>query len=336
MDLVARTVDALIADRAVPSASVAVVVDGRTELVHTAGLARLDPPRPAILDQPYDLASLTKVIAAGTVTAALVDRGALALDAPACRYADGVDPRITVRMLVDHRAGYPAWAPLHRENVGRDAIVDAAIRTPLAAAPGTTHAYSDLGYLVLLRILERVGQDRLDVQLARWVPAIRWGWPEAAATEVDPERGTIEGVVHDPIAFAMGASGLASSAMGSAGSGAVSSHAGAFGTARAVAAFGWDALTGGVPRLPWVGPGPHRGGWDQAVRGGATGAWWPADGVGHLGFTGTSVWIAPRDRVVVAALTNRLHPRDDRTRIREVRAAIADAVAQTLGWDARG
>jgi serine-type D-Ala-D-Ala carboxypeptidase len=64
----------------------------------------------------------------------------------------------------------------------------------------------------------------------------------------------------------------------------------------------------------------------------STGAHWPSDGIGHLGYTGTSLWLAPRQRVAVALLTNRVHPVDDKAAIREARPRIHDAVARDLGW----
>lgn len=336
MEEVARELDAIVAEGRIPSASIAVRVDGREALAHTVGRARLDPPRAAVPDQPYDLASVTKPLAGATLAARWLERGALSLDDPAARFVPGVDGRIAVGMLLQHASGYPAWAPLYervpREAWGtpeaRGAIVAAAVATPLAAPPGTTHTYSDLGFLALLAVLEALGGP-LDRQLdevlgSAGLEGLRWGWPGAAATEDSPLRGgVIEGCVHDPNAFAMGG---------------VSTHAGLFGTARAVAAFG-DALLDG--RLPspaplWAakGPGSHRAGWDGVSVGAytSTGSRWPADAVGHLGYTGTSLWIAPRQRVVVALLTNRVHPRDDKQAIRAARPRVHDAVARALGW----
>lgn len=348
METVARLMDQLVEQTSIPSISIAVRQQGRLILHHTAGLARLQPPREALLDQPYDLASLTKPLAGATALAALLERGVLDLDAPVCRWLPQVDARIRVRQLLHHASGWPAWAPLH-ERVGREqwgtaagrrALLDEVYRVPLAYEPGTAHVYSDLGFLVLLDLIERVGGARLDEQLAPWLQGtvgqgLRWGWPDAAATEDRPDRGgVIEGEVHDPLAFAMGG---------------VSSHAGLFGTALSVSAFAeavLEAWAGRGAALPvrgmaalWAdrGPGSHRGGWDtpappssEVVS--AAGRLWPADGRGHLGYTGTSVWMAPRQRVVVALLTNRVHPGDDKSAIRAVRVRLHEAVARALGW----
>lgn len=336
MERAHRVVDAFL-DR-IPSLSVTVRVGGEERWHRTAGLARL-PDRPARDDEPYDLASLTKVLAGVPVAASLVARGALDLDAPVAEVLPDVDPRITPRHLLTHGSGYPKWAPLYEQARGaadpRRTVLDAARRTPLVAAPGEVHAYSDLGFLVLCELLEAVGGARLDqllapLQAAVGVRDLRWGWPGAAATEDCRVRGRIvEGEVHDLNAWAMGG---------------VSSHAGLFGTSRAVASFA-DALrhawSGGPSPLPGAtlarfvagrGPGSHRLGFDGITPGASsTGARFPADAVGHLGYTGTSVWIAPRHELVVVLLTNRIHPRDDLTAIREARPRLHEAVVDDLG-----
>lgn len=343
MRRVIDVVEAIVAEGAIPSVSVSVWVDGVERLCHAAGRARREPERAATVATPYDLASVTKPFAGGAVAAALVRDGALDLDADVRRVLPEVPPGVTARHLLLHASGYPAWAPLYegvaREAWGtpeaRDAILLAARRTPLQSAPGSAHCYSDLGFLTLLALLEAVGGARIDALLQATVldpvgADLRWGWPGAAATEDCPVRGhVVEGEVHDLNTAAMGG---------------LSTHAGLFGTAhelgRLTAAL--VAQTHGVDHgLPDLGaawraqaPGSHRLGWDGVTRGGytSTGAHWPDDGVGHLGYTGTSVWVAPSRQVVVALLTNRVHPVDDKAPIRAARPRVHDAVAAELGW----
>jgi serine-type D-Ala-D-Ala carboxypeptidase len=332
---------------ALPSLSLCVRAGGAEVFHVTSGLARLAPSRPAAEDQPYDLASVTKPLAAASVAASLVQEGRLALDAPVASHLPDVDPRVTLGHLLDHSAGLPKWNAFYAATRGawglratRDAIVAAARQTPLAHAPGRVHAYTDIGFLVLLDLLETVGGAPLDRLVADRVlgPAgvddLRWGWPMAAATERCPVRGAlIEGTVHDLNCAAMGG---------------VSAHAGLFGTARAVATLGDRLLQAalhpdGAPGMPgrtlarlWSrrGVGTHTGGWDTVTRGGytSTGAHFPDDAVGHLGYTGTSLWIAPSRGVVVAMLTNRIHEVDDLAGIRAARPLAHDAVARWLGW----
>jgi CubicO group peptidase (beta-lactamase class C family) len=218
-------------------------------------------------------------------------------------------------------------------------LLQSARRTPLQAEPGARHCYSDLGFLVLLQVLEAASGRSFEalfrerVVKPSGVTDFRWGWPGAAATESCPVRQIlVEGTVHD---------------LNCASLGGVSSHAGLFGTARSVAALAEQLMFAAAapanhPDLPghaistlWnlEGPGSHRGGWDsRSDVYTSTGRFFPPDTVGHLGYTGTSVWIAPSRRTVVAFLTNRVHPIDDKEPIRAIRPQIHDAVALALGW----
>jgi len=342
MERVRRVLEQVVAEGRIPSVSLVVRADGEERFAATLGRARLDPERPAAGDLAYDLASVTKILAGTLVAAALVQEGRVALDAPVD--LEGLDPRITARHLLQHTSGLPAWAPLY-ERVSGPWGTDAARRAVLAAArgpsvtePGAVEVYSDLGFLALLDLLERRGGAPLDALFHRYVtgPLGLWelrfgGWPQAAATERCPVRGVVvEGTVHDLNCAAMGG---------------ISTHAGLFGTARAVAAVGQailDALTGDPSPLAADalrafasarGPGSHRLGFDGVSAGyTSTGRHFPPDTVGHLGYTGTSCWIVPSRRAVVVLLTNRVHPVVDPAPIREARPRVHDAVATALGW----
>lgn len=332
----------------IPSWSLAVQREGETLLHETDGLALLEPAEPAHPDQVYDLASLTKVIAGVSAVAELVDRGTIWPEQPVQEWIDGVHPQMTVAHLLQHQAGYPPWEALYEafDEWGsprtREAMIDHAVETPLATSPGSEHAYSDLGFLTLLRVIEVASKQRIDHFLSglpwfsadRW--ALSWGHADAAATEACPVRASIvRGAVHDLNAFAMGG---------------VSTHAGLFGTARGVARFG--AAVGHALRSPQDSPLPgdalrrlilnpdasslrHRGGWDTVSRDGytSTGSCFPEEALGHLGYTGTSLWIAPSRATSIVLLTNRIHPLDDLTGIRAFRPAVHDAVSHALGWD---
>lgn len=342
-----KSIQELAAHHRISSLSVNVRVDGREVFHLSHGLARRSPPRPALDDQPYDLASLTKALAGSIVTASMIDEGLLRDETPVSALLPEVDPRITLRHLLDHSSGLPKWNNFYegaRTAWGvastRAGILTRACQTPIQAPPGTRHVYTDIGFLVLLRLLEHVGGEPFDRLFAQRVlkPAgltdLRWGWPMAAATEACPVRGTlIEGTVHDLNCAALGG---------------ISTHAGLFAPARAVSALAQALLDAALhppshPALPgsvlgrwWRerGPGSHTGGWDTVSRGSytSTGHHVPDDAVGHLGYTGTSVWIVPSKRTILTLLTNRIHPRDELAGIRAARPAIHDAIAQTLGW----
>jgi CubicO group peptidase (beta-lactamase class C family) len=307
----------------------------------TAGLARREPPRVATPDQRYDLASLTKALVGSSVAAALAADGVLDVNAPVAEVLPGLDPRITASHLLGHSAGFPAWRPLYKavttpQTAGaRRTILDLARAEPVDRAPGEDHVYSDLGFLVLCDLVETLGGSRLDSLFQRHVLDVlglkgpRFDGAGAAATERCPWRGrVVEGEVHDLNAWAMGG---------------VSAHAGLFGSASEVAALG-AALAFGENRICrtlqgwWERPGvgTHRGGWDRPTRGGytSTGQHFPDGTVGHLGYTGCSMWAVPARETVVVLLTNRVHEVDDLAAIRALRPALHDAVAQDLGWAA--
>ena len=332
----------LVSEHRLTSASLCLRVDGAERLHHTVGKARLAPEREALPDQPYDLASLTKPLAGSTVAARLIADQRLDLHAPVCNTLPLVAKGITAAHLLTHSSGYPAHVHFYVDcphawgtQAARDWILNAAQTTPLEASPGARHRYSDVGFMVLLKLLETLGGAPLDmlfhsaVRGPANIPDLRWGWPRAAATEHCPVRGyVVEGTVHD---------------LNCAGLGGVSTHAGLFGTSRAVATLAERLLQstrGEHPQLPgpalkelWSlrGPGSHVGGWDTVSPGASsTGEHFPADTVGHLGYTGTSVWVIPSKNAVVALLTNRVHPTDDLSGIKKARPLLHNAVAHAL------
>ena len=285
------------------------------------GMAELRPrARPALPGQPFDLASLTKVLLTAPLALSLAAEGRLDLDAPLRETLAFAPPRVSARHCLQHCSGLPAWAPLWTRGpercwgtaATRAWAVEQAAAAPPMAEPGAEHRYSDLGMILLGAALEALGGDRLDRLWAARVRApdrldLRFGWPGAAATEDCPVRGrVVVGEVHDLNAALLGG---------------IAPHAGLFGSAAGVVAAGRAALgrwDGGgaadavaLQRAAWTerGPGSHRLGWDGVSGpGSSAGPRWPSDGVGHLGFTGTSLWIAPRQGVIVALLTNRVHP----------------------------
>ena len=224
----------------------------------------------------------------------------------------------------------------------------AAASLDLVTRPGAAENYSDVGFLVLQTLLEEVTRtpfaDLLDEHVlhpmagATDLPmaafrgvgagadaarelATRGG---VAATEECPRRGLLCGEVHDDNAWAMGG---------------VAPHAGLFGSAASVAGLArawWTApRTGFLPRdvheAAWSAPkgeGTHVLGWDTvSPRGSSAGSRLSRRSVGHLGFTGTSLWIDPDRQASIVLLTNRVHPSRDDDRIRALRPLVHDAAA---------
>jgi CubicO group peptidase (beta-lactamase class C family) len=303
-------------------AALCVIQHGQVQTELQAGRSSLlAPSEPVVSDTPFDLASLTKVLAAAPLTLVLADQGRLELDAPLRALLPEAPAGVTARHCLQHSSGLPAWdrlfdhAAQEQRPWGTAATRAWALAricaTPLEAAPGVRHRYSDLGMILLAGALEVAGGDRFERLWAREVQPLhgadlRWGWPGAVATERCPlRRQLLRGEVHD---------------LNCAVLGGISAHAGLFGSARSVAQAGawWlraaedgSGLSSALAREAFscAGPGSHRLGWDGITAGAsAAGPRWPLDGVGHLGFTGTSLYLAPRQGLSVALLTNRVHP----------------------------
>jgi CubicO group peptidase (beta-lactamase class C family) len=286
-------------------------------------------------DAIFDLASLTKVLGPGVIALRMVGSHRLDLDdpvsrwVPAFRAADRADVR--VRDLLTHSSGLPAHAPLYAHHAGADAVVAAAAATPLAAPPRTSPSYSDLGFIVLGRMLEAAGDAPLAVQVAEALSMLTDEPPTFGPITADARvQGTghsawrgrvLRGDVHDDNAAAMGG---------------VAGHAGLFGTARGTGDVARAVLRGlrGVdsPIAPsWafrafarrspVAGSSRALAWDTALPTSSSGRFLSRQAIGHTGFTGTSIWIDPASDLYIVLLTNRVAGRataDDMARIRRV------------------
>ncbi|HEU4698213.1 MAG TPA: serine hydrolase domain-containing protein [Gemmatimonadales bacterium] len=347
---VTRYLDSAVASGAAPGAVLGVSIAGERFVYGTGRLGLADSTRPGPRTV-YDLASLTKVVGLTTAAMMAVDEGRLDLDAPVQRYvpefAGPERARVTIRHLLTHSSGLPAWRPLYREAATRAEALALADTTPLEAEPGTRFTYSDLGAIVLTQALERLYGTRLDTLLerrlfrplrlrdTRYLPPPAW-LPRIAPTENDPWRGRIlRGEVHDENAARLDG---------------VSGHAGLFASAADLLTFGeWllgerdtasAAGRAGVTR-PGVAPmffrrqalppGSSRAlGWDTPSEGSSGGTRLSAHAFGHTGFTGTSIWIDPDRRLVIVLLSNRVHPTRENNRWGPVRGRVADLVVGTL------
>jgi CubicO group peptidase (beta-lactamase class C family) len=342
-----------------PSACLLVARDGQPVLHRAYGRARLDTL--------FDLASLTKPLAATTVAMRLTDQGKLRVGDRVARWLPELERSGTrgmrVWQLLAHASGLPAWLPLFRQVAGmapgrrRAAIRRRAAAAALSARPGERAIYSDLGYILLDWLLERCGGggagSRLDRQFARLVAGplglertlfsrldrpdrlqrLRQRW-DFAPTERCPWRGRrLVAEVHDDNCHAMGG---------------VSAHAGLFSTAHEVhllarevarAYHGRDSgpLATKVVRrfLDW-GRRPAGStrvlGWDTPAPGGSSAGRHLGPGaVGHLGFTGTSLWIDLPRRTWVVLLTNRVYHGREPNPLRAFRPRLHDAVMRWLG-----
>ncbi len=247
-----------------------------------------------------------------------------------------------VAHLLTHSSGLPAWAPLYKEVRGYDAFVAKASALPLEFEPGTRSQYSDFGMILLGEVIRRAAGRPLDRFLSERLLAPlgmrSTGYNPAkslleriAPTEDDPwRRRVIRGEVHDENAWAMGG---------------VAGHAGMFSTARDLAVFAQMMLNQGVYdhrrylRPETIArftsaqgpPGSAQGfGWRKPSEESWTGRLFSPAAYGHTGFTGTSMWIDPRQQVFIILLSNRVHPSRKNQKIEEARRVLAESVMKAL------
>jgi len=345
-----------------PGGVLLVDVAGEIVFFDAYGSAALEPVRePMTTDTVFDLASLTKPLVTAALTASLVAEGRLSIDDAVGTYlpawAEGSKARATLRHLLTHTTGLPDWRPLFRglaptlvgTPAGQHDIVTASEHEPLVSAPGAESRYSDLGFILLGAIVEQRGKRPLH-ELARerlfaplglsTVGYLPVGSPDsrgwlmgrcAAATERCSWRGRVlRGEVHDENAYAMGG---------------VAGHAGVFGDALGVRALvrAWresvlgrsglwpsDLITRFLTRQSDLGQGTWALGWTVPTPPSTSGRFFSQRAYGHLGFTGTSVWVDPERELTVILLTNRVHPNRDNRGISTFRPAIHDAVYSWL------
>jgi serine-type D-Ala-D-Ala carboxypeptidase len=318
----------------------------------------------------FDIASVTKAVATTTMAMILYERGLLELEAPVIGIvpefmADDCgdpDPRrgnVTFRMLLAHSSGLPAYEKLFLGAHTRADLLRAAFTTSLSTDPGTHAEYSDIGFILLGAALERIAGESLDTFCQREIfgpvavanttfnpPAsIRPEIPPTAdeRTEVEnPQLPTasppgsgrstfrkriIQGEVQDENAYVLGG---------------VAGHAGLFSTAEDLARFAHVMVNEGSPilrpetvqlftRREPAPPGTSRAlGWDTPSAPSQSGKYLSPRSFGHLGYTGTSLWIDPDRQLSITLLTNRTWPDCANQAIRQVRIAFHDAAVEAL------
>jgi CubicO group peptidase (beta-lactamase class C family) len=342
---VTEFLDSAVASGAAPGAVLAITRDGE-RFVYGSGQLGADERGSPGATTIYDLASLTKVVGLVTGVMLAVDDAKLDLDAPVQHYvpafAGAGKERVSVRMLLAHVSGLPAWRPLFREAGSRAEVFALVDTTPLSSVPGTMEVYSDLGAIILTQVLETIYDQRLDSLLQRrlfeplgmsatgYLPGADQR-DRIAPTEMDPWRGRmLRGEVQDENAALMDG---------------VSGHAGLFGSAEDLLTFAeWMIEQADAPRSivheftrrQNLVPGSSRAlGWDTPSPGGSAGTRLSPRSFGHTGFTGTSLWIDPERRLAIILLSNRVNPTRNNPRWAPVRAQVADLVMATLLKDAQ-
>ncbi|MDH4241191.1 MAG: beta-lactamase family protein [Phycisphaerae bacterium] len=329
----------------------AVVLIGNREKViyrRAFGYRSLNPEKILMTaDTIFDLASLTKVVATTTAVMQLVETGKLRLDDPVARYWPAFKAHrkgyITVRELLTHYSGLrpdlnlkPGWSGY------KTAMKKIVAERPLYP-PGKVYVYSDINFDILGELVRRVSGKALDEYCSMCIfnplgiKDTRFKPPADMHERIAPtqyhKRKMLCGYVHDPTCYNMGG---------------VSGHAGLFSTADDLSIFAQMLLNKGsmkevkilkpqtveqmiMPQSPLNKPKLRGLGWDiEAPLSSNRDELFPVGSYGHLGYTGTSIWIDPVTETYIIVLTNRVYP-DGKGDVTELRALIKAAVAEALG-----
>ena len=355
-------------DGVFPGAQLAVRLRGELQYVAVAG--RLSSEPPGLPVQPstiYDLASLTKPLATVTSVLLLIQRAKVAIEDPVQHVLPELEGtpigQATVRDLLTHRSGLPGWRPFYERLDARGMVpgfsggnlsvkqhtLKMIREEPLIYARAERSVYSDLGFMLLGFLVERLSGMALDlwceeaiIRPLRADPLMFC--PTAARAQLDVARPAIDasqiapteqnewrnrflcGEVHDENAAAMGG---------------VAGHAGLFGTAESVLAVsgawlrgyhGRESILDGelvrqfTTRQGSAAQSSWALGWDTPSAPSSSGSGFSERSFGHLGYTGTSLWIDPLCELEVVLLSNRVHPSRRNEKIKVFRPCIHDLI----------
>ncbi|KXV35679.1 beta-lactamase [Gluconobacter thailandicus] len=345
-----RLVRDAIRDGQAPGAVVAIGHDEQIVHRYVYGHQALVPRKEHMTwETHFDMASLTKPTMTALAVMQLVEKGQLHLDDPVTRYlpAFGTNGKssITLRLLLTHYSGLPPDLPLEDAWNGKVEAVRRVITSPLANPPAEKFVYSDINFITLGLIVEKISglplNDYVSKNILSPLGMAQSGYlPEAsltpiiAPTQYDENGTLLRGVVHDPTARRMGG---------------VAGHAGLFSDAHDMCLYAQallDRLAGRPSTFPLkretlalmvtpqqpAGKTDLRGlGWDISTHySSPRGDLFSRHSFGHTGFTGTSLWIDPDSNSYVLILTNRVHPSGGHSVVK-LRHDIATEAARDLG-----
>lgn len=331
----------------------AVILIGNSEKVfyrRAFGYRAVEPEKiPMTEDTVFDLASLTKVIATTIAVMQLVENGKLELGDTVTKYWPAFKAKgkgsITLRHLLTHYSGLRPgldMADITPGPRGYETAMQRIVREKPLHPPGRVYLYSDINFEILGELVRRVSRQPLDEYCAKHIfeplgmrdtffkPSSSMRC-RIAPTEVVHGK-LLHGEVHDPACLTMGG---------------VSGHAGLFSTADDLSLFARMLLNrgslGGVkilnahsveqmttPQVPSQKTKLRGLGWDIEAPFCSNREEFSAGAYGHLGYTGTAIWIDPVSDTYIIVLTNRVHP-DGKGDVRELRAGIKSAVSQAMG-----
>jgi SSS family transporter len=341
-----RIVEAGIAAKKFPGAVVIAGHDGRIIFHKAYGNSSLIPsPEPMTEDTIFDVASLTKVLATAPAVMQLYQQGRFRLNDPVAQYlpefaANGKQD-ITIRQLLTHYSGLPPDVSLDDPWEGKAEGLRRAFACTPITAPGVQFRYSDINFIVLGALVEKLSGLTLDQYQKRYlaeplgVEHMQYLPPESWRGRIAPtqyDQGVmLRGVVHDPTSRRMGG---------------VAGHAGLFSTAGDVAVYAQnllDRLAGRpshfplsqltlekmtTPAQPATGTALRGLGWDiESPYSSNRGELFPVGSFGHTGFTGTSLWIDQTSDTYVVFMSNAVYPNGP-TSINAIRGGVANEIAR--------
>ncbi|HKF19993.1 MAG TPA: serine hydrolase domain-containing protein, partial [Candidatus Angelobacter sp.] len=334
-------------DEGITGAVLAVGHNGRIIHQKAFGYRALSPRRePMTVDTVFDLASLTKVVATTPSVLHLMQSGRLRLDDAVARYipefgANGKE-NVTIRQLLTHFSGLKPDLDLNPPWAGEETAFRMANEEKLQTPPGAQFVYSDINFIVLGELVQRLSGLPLDryavanvfeplgMKHTRFLPPPVWH-SQIAETLSIGNREILRGKVQDPTAQRMGG---------------VAGDAGLFSTAGDLALYAQalidrkkilspdliEKMT--TPQQPPNAVEVRGLGWDiDSPFSSNRGALLPVGSFGHTGYTGTSIWIDPYTNTYIILLTNSVRPRSASVPVISLRGRVATAVAAALNLD---
>jgi CubicO group peptidase (beta-lactamase class C family) len=340
--------------QAFPGCAFGLFAGGRVELLdslghftYQSGVLGAHEVTPQTL---YDVASLTKVLSTTSTAMLLYQRGLLDLDTPLGELLPGFiigrDPaehgrKVTIRHLLAHSSGLPGYVPLFHTATTPYAVLRGCLQLPLQAQPGTRAEYSDPGFILLGKAIEAILGEELasfahrEVFAPLGMTASRYCPPSYLRSEIPPteedelfRQRIIQGEVQDEHAFLLKGAG---------------GHAGVFSNVPDLLRFSEAILHSGqrplfdaeaielfAQRQPPQGSSRALG-WDTPSEESSSGHFFPANSIGHLGYSGCSLWIDRDAQLAIVLLTNRTWPHRESQLIRTIRPAFHDAIRKVLG-----
>ena len=325
-----RFMESAIKDSAWPGGVLLAAKSGNIFYHKGHGFHTYESKKPVRSSDIFDLASITKVISTTSGIMKLVDKNKIDLDKPVVSYLPNFKGKkkkykkqkseITVRDLLSHSSGLPAFKQYFKMEKTREVILENIYDTEPVREKGDTTIYSDVGAIMLGELIEKASGFPLDIFVDSLIfkplgmGTTFYNPPEekikrVIPTEIDPKGNLIHGYVHDENAHSLGG---------------VAGHAGLFSTAKDLAIFSQMMLNKGLygwkrifkqetvdlftKRANLVSQSSRCLGWDSPSGASSGGVYLSDSSYGHGGYTGTTLWIDPDNEIIVILLTNAVHP----------------------------